>query len=161
MSTAANIERARAANVMAILTRRGVALAGRRGWRCGPCPICGGTDRFAVHPQKRAFNCRGCGASGSGAIDLVAFLDGLDVRNDFCAIVERILTEAANVGYNEPLDGTPDDDRQSHKALWLWRRRQPIQGTIAEKYLRGRGIVGPLPPTLEFCRLVNRINTLR
>jgi hypothetical protein len=146
----ADIERARATNVMAILARRGVTLAGRQGWRCGPCPICGGTDRFAVHPQKRAFNCRGCGASGGSAIDLVAFLYGLDVRHDFFAIVERILSESANDEYNEPLDRTPDDDRQSRKALWLWRRRQPIQGTIAEKYLRGRGIVGPQPPTLAF-----------
>jgi hypothetical protein len=41
--------------------------------------------------------------------------------------------------------------RQSRiKAQNLWRRRQPIAGTIAEVYLRHRGYRGPLPPTLGF-----------
>jgi putative DNA primase/helicase len=39
---------------------------------------------------------------------------------------------------------------QQRKALWLWRRRKPITGTIAEKYLRTRGITGSLPETLAF-----------
>ena len=26
----------------------------------GPCPNCGGTDRFAVHTQKKVLNCRQC-----------------------------------------------------------------------------------------------------
>lgn len=39
--------------------------------RSGPCPVCGGTDRFAIHTKKNTFNCRGCGIGGSGVIDLV------------------------------------------------------------------------------------------
>lgn len=39
--------------------------------RAGPCPICGGTDRFAIHTGKNTFNCRRCGLSGHGIIDLV------------------------------------------------------------------------------------------
>lgn len=39
--------------------------------RAGPCPACGGTDRFAIHTKKNTFNCRGCGISGGGVIDLV------------------------------------------------------------------------------------------
>jgi hypothetical protein len=39
--------------------------------RAGPCPVCGGTDRFAIHTKKNTFNCRGCGISGAGVIDLV------------------------------------------------------------------------------------------
>lgn len=30
----------------------------------GPCPECGGEDRFIVWPDREAFYCRGCGASG-------------------------------------------------------------------------------------------------
>jgi len=26
----------------------------------GPCPRCGGRDRFGVNTRKRVFNCRGC-----------------------------------------------------------------------------------------------------
>jgi putative DNA primase/helicase len=37
------------------------------------------------------------------------------------------------------------------KARWLWQRSQPIQGTVAEIYLRReRGICCPLPQTLRF-----------
>jgi hypothetical protein len=44
-----------------------------------------------------------------------------------------------------------DHERRQHqKATWLWSQRQPIKGTIAEKYLMGRGITCPLPPTLAF-----------
>jgi hypothetical protein len=28
------------------------------------CPICGGTDRFAVNTEKQVFNCRSCNAKG-------------------------------------------------------------------------------------------------
>jgi hypothetical protein len=145
----ADIERARAADSLAILNRRGFALNGRRGWRCGPCPKCGGDDRFAVHPGKRAFNCRGCGTSGGSTIDLVAFLDSLDACRNFQLIVERILVETkddAPVNY----DDEASDEEQRGKALSLWRRRQPITSTIAEKYLRTRRISGPLPETLAF-----------
>lgn len=39
--------------------------------RAGPCPVCGGSDRFAIHIEKNAFLCRQCGISGGGVIDLV------------------------------------------------------------------------------------------
>jgi hypothetical protein len=42
-------------------------------------------------------------------------------------------------------------EEQQRKALTLWRRSSPIEGTIAERYLREvRGITCPLPPTLSF-----------
>lgn len=49
-----------------------------KGWKlgpgtdkAGPCPACGGTDRFAIHTGKNAFNCRRCGIAGGGVIELV------------------------------------------------------------------------------------------
>jgi hypothetical protein len=36
------------------------------------------------------------------------------------------------------------------KARWLWRMSRPIEGTIAERYLRNRAITIPLPATLRF-----------
>lgn len=36
----------------------------------GPCPNCGGRDRFSVHHVKRKFNCRGCGVKGADALAL-------------------------------------------------------------------------------------------
>ncbi|RYE48325.1 MAG: hypothetical protein EOP24_07910 [Hyphomicrobiales bacterium] len=46
--------------------------------RAGPCPMCGGTDRFAIHTKKNTFNCRGCGISGAGVIDLVMATEGVE-----------------------------------------------------------------------------------
>ncbi|GGA63779.1 DUF7146 domain-containing protein [Pelagibacterium lentulum] len=39
--------------------------------RVGPCPVCGGTDRFSINTLKNLFNCRRCGIAGEGVIRLV------------------------------------------------------------------------------------------
>jgi hypothetical protein len=40
--------------------------------RSGPCPVCGGTDRFSIHTKKNTFLCRHCPEiKGLGVIDLV------------------------------------------------------------------------------------------
>lgn len=50
----------------------------------GPCPSCGGRDRFSVHYGKRKFNCRGCGAKGVDALalalvgDHIAFVEACE-----------------------------------------------------------------------------------
>ena len=42
-------------------------------------------------------------------------------------------------------------EREDTRALSLWRQRQPIVGSVAERYLRrARGYSGPIPPTLGF-----------
>ena len=40
--------------------------------------------------------------------------------------------------------------RRARQARWCWRGARPLAGTPAERYLRSRGIAGPLPPTLRF-----------
>ena len=72
------IERARETPIEQIIEAHGIKLRGRVE-RVGPCPVCGGTDRFAVNTRRRVFNCRGCGAGGD-AIALTQFLDGCDFR---------------------------------------------------------------------------------
>ncbi|MCC0024611.1 MAG: hypothetical protein H6874_10385 [Hyphomicrobiaceae bacterium] len=39
--------------------------------RAGPCPNCGGDDRFAVHPEKAAKIAGAAGLRAAGVIDLV------------------------------------------------------------------------------------------
>ena len=46
--------------------------------RAWPCPVCGGTDRFSIHTKKNTFNCRRCGISGGGVIDLVIKTENVD-----------------------------------------------------------------------------------
>jgi CHC2 zinc finger len=70
------IDKAKETDIDRIVRTRNIKLVGRPPELAGPCPQCGGTDRFSVHLGKQVFNCRGCGAKGRGAIDLVMFLDG-------------------------------------------------------------------------------------
>ena len=52
--------------------------------RTGPCPACGGRDRFGVNIARRKFNCRGCKVKGNNALALalvggrVGFLDACE-----------------------------------------------------------------------------------
>jgi len=52
----------------------------------------------------------------------------------------------------ESVKGTGEYERRQHeKAAWLWGRRRPIAGTVAERYLReARGYSGSPPATLGF-----------
>jgi hypothetical protein len=83
------IDHAKAAKIESVLNARNIKLKGHGVNLAGPCPNCGGTDRFAVHIGKQQFNCRGCGGSGGGAISLVRFLDG----GTFLQAVETITGE--------------------------------------------------------------------
>ena len=73
------VAKARAVPIENELARRGIKLHGNTD-RCGPCPKCGGEDRFSVNISKGVFNCRGCGAAGD-VIALVEFLDGVDFKH--------------------------------------------------------------------------------
>ncbi len=69
-------DKARAVRIEDEIARRGVTLRGGTD-RCGPCPKCGGDDRFSINTQKQVFNCRGCNTGGD-VIALVQHLDDCD-----------------------------------------------------------------------------------
>jgi phage/plasmid primase-like uncharacterized protein len=70
------VEQARAVHIEDELARRGIRLNGKVE-RAGPCPKCGGDDRFSINITKQIFNCRGCKVGGD-IIDLVRHLDGVE-----------------------------------------------------------------------------------
>ena len=70
------VMRARSVPIEDELGRRGIHLRGKNE-RCGPCPRCGGDDRFSVNVAKQIYNCRHC-EKGGDVIDLVQHLDGVD-----------------------------------------------------------------------------------
>ena len=69
-------DKARAVRIEDLIAQRGIKLRGTAD-RCGPCPKCGGDDRFSINISKQIFNCRGCGKGGD-VIALVEHLDGCD-----------------------------------------------------------------------------------
>jgi hypothetical protein len=146
------IDQARAVNVLTILGEYNAAFKkNRTTWIEAPCPRCGGTDRFAAK-RDGGFHCRVCGAHGSGPIDLIAFLHGLDAKQDFRRIVEIITgtIQADNVSLKPSSPKAADDLKARRLAAWLWSMRRPAARTIVEGYLRVRGYHGALPATLGF-----------
>jgi hypothetical protein len=69
--------RAKAAPIEGEIVRRGIELKRVGAERIGPCPRCGGHDRFAINVNEQVFNCRGCDVGGD-VIRLVEHLDGVD-----------------------------------------------------------------------------------
>ena len=148
------IEQARAADILAVAERLGAKLkrAGASEW-AGPCPVCGGRDRFGVNIKKRLWNCRGCGKGGD-VIGLAQHAGG----ETFVEAVAALSGETPASFKFPPRQRDPDDDRDDvHRrremAQWLWAQRRPPADSIVETYLRkARRYSGPLPATLGFLR---------
>ena len=148
MIASSAIERARAVPIEEEIARRGIKLRGTVE-RAGPCPRCGGRDRFAANVRKQVFNCRQCGAKGN-VISLVQWLDNCT----FTEAIETLAGESTERPPIKPQERVADPDeyerRQAARAQWLWLQRCPIAGSPAERYLRERRYAGPPPATLGF-----------
>lgn len=162
--------RAAESDILQEAVRLGAKLkrAGRE-W-IGPCPTCGGTDRFSVNPSKGVFNCRG--ATGGNIIAMTMHVAGLS----FLEAVEAITGEPNPSGREaKPLSAEECEAREKQRAenearqrsreaeqaayqedtretaQAIWSASQPIAGTLAQTYLRSRGIVlDEYPDVLRF-----------
>ncbi len=142
------IDRARAVPVESVIEQHGIKLRGHVD-RCGPCPQCGGADRFSINTRKQLFFCRGCNAKGD-SIALVQHLDGVGFREAVEILAGQRIEDRPRPP-RPPVDRRSDDEREHDKAHWLWRQRKPIAGSLAETYLRqARGYGGAIPATLAF-----------
>ncbi len=137
----------------------------------GPCPACGGRDRFSINVQKKIFNCRG--AVGGDVIQLVEHLEGCS----FLVACQRLtglpppggqqreMTAEELVAYGrrkaaaERADARREREetarraRRAATAVGVWDACRPISGTLAERYLHGRGLETPAagwPASLGF-----------
>ena len=73
------VDDARAVSIAVPVERRSVSLKSSGGERVGPCPVCGGKDRFSINLTKGVFHCRGSGAGGD-VIALTQYLEGCEFR---------------------------------------------------------------------------------
>jgi phage/plasmid primase-like uncharacterized protein len=71
--------KAKAVPIEKVIEQRGIALRRNGVEREGPCPICGGDDRFSINTKEHVWNCRGC-EKGGDVIALVRHLDGCDLK---------------------------------------------------------------------------------
>jgi phage/plasmid primase-like uncharacterized protein len=129
------IDRARDVPIEDELSARGHRLRCCGAEQIGPCPVCGGHDRFSVNPSKRVWNCRGCGKGGD-VISLVCRIEGCT----FPEAVEKLSGEAPRATRASPPrprnpDPGEDADRNRRSALRIWNAARSIRGTLAETYL--------------------------
>ncbi|HRP94896.1 MAG TPA: primase-helicase zinc-binding domain-containing protein [Rhodocyclaceae bacterium] len=102
----------------------------------GPCPMCGGKDRFRFDDRegRGTFYCSGCGA-GDG-VQLAIGVTGLQFRE----VAQRIEQLAGAVQPMTTKPGRSDDDKLA-ALRHVYRESAPIaDGDEAVKYLRGRGL---------------------
>lgn len=116
-----------------------------RSYGTAPCPCC--------QPQRR---------KGQNALTLsdggVGLL--LHCKKSGCAFHDILAAAGVTAGEYQPPDPATlaqrererqaKAEKRARQARAVWDAAQPIAGTVAETYLRGRGITCPLPATLRF-----------
>jgi hypothetical protein len=80
--------------------------------RAGPCPVCGGKDRFSIHTTKDTFNCRQCGIKGHGVIDLVMMTEQVE----FTKACEIVTGRSADLARSEPVDEAKAEQLRANAA---------------------------------------------
>jgi putative DNA primase/helicase len=150
--------RAQQSDILSEAVARGAKLRRTGREHIGPCPACGGTDRFSINPQKRIFNCRG--AEGGDVIGLVMHIDGAS----FTQACEALTGEPPPNGQSKPLSASEQAERNRRRvaneeaqrareaaeaareentlsaAQRIWDGSKPLDGTLAQTYLISRGI---------------------
>lgn len=160
------VDEARAVSIEGEILRRGAKLKRAGTELVGPCPACGGVDRFGVNPRKGLFHCRGSGAGG----DVIAMVEYLDAT-DFLGACETLAGRPAPKGESRGPDADElarreaarreaeadrergeRDFREEERARMrrFWKAGRPIaEGSPVGRYLAGRGLMIPADATLR------------
>lgn len=133
------VARARAVPIDYELERRGIRLHGKIE-RTGPCPKCGGDDRFSINTMKGVWNCRGCEVGGD-VIALVQHLDGTNFRTACMTLAGKPPEIKPTCGFITPPPRCDDDAQRKARALNIWRNTWRADRTIVARYLKSRDIV--------------------
>lgn len=115
----ADVERARNLSMTAV-AEMFTELKGRREKK-GPCPKCGGTDRFSVFGDDKGWLCRKCDKSGD-VIDLVMHIYSCD----FAQAVERLVGKSfGDVKKQQPAKKPPGTEWTDSE--WQTRQRAAMK----------------------------------
>ena len=112
----------------------------------GPCPVCGGTDRFRCDDKdgSGSWFCNQCTPQAGDGFRLVQNVRG-------CNFHEALLLVADALGEHPifPAVPTPKPARSNDTShVNIWEATTPDTGRIAA-YLRSRGLSGVVPPSLR------------
>jgi phage/plasmid primase-like uncharacterized protein len=93
-------------DILGVARNLGARLRRSGGEWIGPCPVCGGKDRFSISPSKGLWNCRRCGVGGD-AIDLVRHVTGASF-NSAVELVDGSPSTRSQPPPRRPPPPTPD-----------------------------------------------------
>ncbi|ORE89761.1 P4 alpha zinc-binding domain-containing protein [Aurantimonas sp. 22II-16-19i] len=148
----------------------------------GPCPACGGRDRFSMDRGKNVYNCRGCG--GGDAIGLYQKMTGADFL-DACEVLlgrdrpgparsaadlaeaarrrraaearaAQLREEAAERERQRESEAAFYRRRELDRCLDIWSAAGAFFGSEAERYLVARGL-DPSQVNPAYLRCVPRL----
>lgn len=140
------------------LERRGYCVKRKGNDLAGPCPVCGGDDRFVVTPKKGVWCCRGCGAGG----DVIALVQHID-KVDFLEAVECLagerpqyedaggraaqnMIERERKAREQEQQSRRESEAKTERAVKIWSEGVCVWDTPAQTYLTSRRCEGLFPP---------------
>jgi hypothetical protein len=111
---------------------------------CAPCPVCQQDGRKAQNALtladgnggKLLLNCKKAGCDYRDIATAAGITQDTYTPPDPTIIAQRAAEQRKN------------DAKRAQQARRLWTTCKPLTGTKGEAYLRGRGIICPLPPSL-------------
>lgn len=136
-------------------------LKGRKPNLAGPCPMCGGDDRFWVDTRKNACGCRICGGGGD-TIAVVMFVRGVDFKTALdwmCGSRPELSESEQRARAESDAANKVRKDRAEAKfradaiaqAREIWMAGRPAENSLVRDYLALRGITRALLPRLPSC----------
>lgn len=156
---------AKAIPIADIIDRVGISGLRTQGCeRVGPCPICGGRDRFAINLRTNAFLCRRCDIRGGDQIALVSQVLGLSFRDALTWLCgdAPVAIDEAELARRRARAAKAEEERQRAAnrfrqqaiadARAIWDRSMPGSRGVVRAYLAARGItqLRDIPAALRF-----------
>lgn len=119
-------------------------------WKCC-CPF--HNDRspsLSIYSGGKRWYCFGCGKGGD-VIDFVRELHQIEFRAAAAMLAEGDMPAVAVT----PITNAPERTKEERieEARAIWRAASPATGTLAETYLRFRGLDLAVPETIRFAKL--------
>lgn len=153
--------------------RQGWTISQRGNDRCGPCPKCGGKDRFGISISKNVWLCRGCKPEGGDVIALVRHMEDLDFKSALERITGRKASEPNDPAKAAELECQAKERRRKQEQFAERERQKAIRAAksiienawppkprgVVETYLRQRGL-GRLADSISAGRFKVRLGEI-
>jgi putative DNA primase/helicase len=119
--------------------------------RHGPCPLCGGTDRFRFD-NKDGYGSYFCAACGSGEGFTLIMKKHIWTYHEAAKAVEGAINRYKITAKIDKTDKANADDL-FHRMVELWRRSKPIaESSIVKMYLLSRNVYYDNPQVMRFVK---------